>query len=189
LILLFFPYFVYIQINVICCTCLFYEIYPHYITNTHIVSPVLHVEAIYIWHMFKSHWDVSIYFDFVYTSSAYIIIVISTCAYRPFHYITFPKMIFHLEPESTVLLHMNNKNKSFLGYPVEINPSIRSIFVFAHASRQWRPYLCSQVCREIIWNFKTSNFFNTLWYGLYESRSFAYLLHLRRSVSVWTQPL
>lgn len=37
------------------CTCLFYGIYPHYITNTHIVSSVLHVEAIYIWHMFKSH--------------------------------------------------------------------------------------------------------------------------------------
>lgn len=78
-ILLFVSYFVSIQINVVCCTCLFYEIYLHYITNTHIVSPVLHVEAIYIWHMFKSHWDVSIYFDFVYTSSAYIIIVICTC--------------------------------------------------------------------------------------------------------------
>jgi len=145
-ILLFVSYFVSIQINVVCCTCLFYEIYLHYITNTHIVSPVLHVEAIYIWHMFKSYWDVSIYFDFVYTSSAYIIIVICTCLPPvPLHNFSKDDLSSRTRVDC-IVIHTNDKNKSLLGYPVEINPSVRSIFVFAHASHGSDGSICVPRC-------------------------------------------
>lgn len=179
------PYFVSIQINVVWCTCLFYEIYPHYITNTHIVTPILHVEAIYIWHMFKSHWDVSIYFDFVYTSSTYIIIVLFTYLPPvPLHNFFKDDLSSRTWADCCYIIWM---------IKIKVSSAIRSrlipvfvLFSSLHTLHGSDGSICVPRSAGKLFQTLRRLIFVILWYGLYLSRSLR-TYYTSRSTSVWTQ--